>query len=159
MPQINIRNFLFGLMALLGVFLVHERAYAVDNVTLITDFGFNGRHAFFFVALNKDYYKDAGLDVKIVRGQGAVDAIRQVGANNALFGFADAGSVILARANDNIPVKLVAIVYAKPPQAIYCLEGSGVNKPKDLEGSSIANPAAGSIPDMFPAYAKASGIE
>jgi NitT/TauT family transport system substrate-binding protein len=51
-------------------------AHAADSVSLITDFGYNGRHAYFFVALDKGYYKAAGLDVKILRGQGSVDAIR-----------------------------------------------------------------------------------
>ena len=128
-------------------------------MTLITDFGYNGRHAYFFVAIEKGYYKDAGLDVKIVRGQGSVDAIRQVGANNAIVGFADAGSLVLARGNDQIPVKLVAIVYAKPPQAIFCREDSGLKRPKDLEGASIANPAGGATVDMFPVYAKAAGFD
>ena len=36
---------------------------------------------------------------------------------------------------------------------------SGLKTPKDLEGKSIANPAGGSIPDMFPAFAKAAGID
>ncbi len=132
---------------------------ALDTVSLITDFGYNGRHAYFFYALDKGYYRDAGLDVKIRRGQGSVDAIRQVGAGNAMFGFADAGSLVLARANDQIPVKLVAIVYGKPPQAIFCREDAGLKEPKDLEGNAIANPAGGSIPDLFPAFAKAAGID
>ena len=55
--------------------------------------------------------------------------------------------------------RLVAIVYAKPPQAIFCREDAGLKKPKDLEGKSIANPAGGSILDMFPVYAKAAGID
>ena len=121
-----------------------------DNVTFITDFGFNGRHAYVFVAIEKGYYKAADLEVKVVRGQGSVDAIRQVGANNAIVGFADAGSLVLARGNDQIPVKLVAIVYAKPSQAIFCREDAGLKLPKDLEGASIANPAGGATVDMFP---------
>jgi NMT1/THI5 like len=118
---------------------------ALDNITLITDFGYNGRHAYFFDAVDKGYYRDAGLEVKIVRGQGSMDAIRQVGAGNAMFGFADASSLILARANDQIPVKLVAIVYSKPPQAIFCREDSGLKKPKDLEGNAIAAAAGSAI--------------
>jgi NitT/TauT family transport system substrate-binding protein len=141
-----------------GTFVV-QGAKAADSVSLITDFGYNGRHAYFFVALDKGYYKDAGLDVKIIGGKGSVDAIRQVGAGNANFGFADAGSLMLSRANDNIPVKLVAVVYARPPQAIFCSADTGLKTPKDLEGQAIANPAGGSIPDMFPAYAKAAGID
>ena len=153
------RNIAVGSLLVLGALHVHGPAEALDSVSLITDFGFNGRHAYFFVALDKGYYKDAGLDVKILRGQGSVDAIRQVGAGNANFGFADTGSLVLARANDQIPVKLVASVYARPPQAIFCREDAGIKVPKDLEGRSIANPAGGSIPDLFPAYAKAVGID
>jgi NitT/TauT family transport system substrate-binding protein len=148
-----------GVLIASATLLQPGASFALDNVTLITDFGLNGRHAYFFDALDRGFYKDAGLDVKIVRGQGSVDAIRQVGAGNAAFGFADAGSLILARANDRIPVKLVAIVYGKPPQAIFCREDSGRKRPADLEGAAIANPAGGSIPDLFPAFAKAAGID
>jgi NitT/TauT family transport system substrate-binding protein len=145
--------------ALFGLVLVATQARALDSVSLITDFGYNGRHAYFFVALDKGYYAAAGLDVKILRGQGSVDAIRQTGANNATFGFADAGSLVLARGNDQIPVKLAAIVYAKPPQGIFCREDSGFKTPKDLEGASVANPPGGATVDMFPIYAKAAGID
>src|SRR5215467_8338188 len=141
------------------ILLRPSASVALDNVTLITDFGYNGRHAYFFNALDKGYYRDARLEVKIVRGQGSVDAIRQVGAGNAMFGFADAGSLILARGNDQIPVKLVAIVYVKPPHAIFCREDSGLRKPKDLEGNAIADNAGGATPALFPAFAKAAGID
>jgi NitT/TauT family transport system substrate-binding protein len=154
-----VRRIAAGALIASAILLCPGASKALDNVTLITDFGYNGRHAYFFNALDRGYYRDAGLEVKIVRGQGSVDAIRQVGAGNAMFGFADAGSLILARANDQIPVQLVAIVYRKPPQAIFCREDSGLKKPKDLEGNAIANPAGGSIPDLFPAFAKAAGID
>lgn len=148
-----------GVAALFGLVLAASHAQALDSVSLITDFGYNGRHAYFFVALDKGYYAAAGLDLKILRGQGSVDAIRQTGANNATFGFADAGSLVLARGNDQIPVKLAAIVYAKPPQGIFCREDSGFKTPKDLEGASVANPPGGATVDMFPIYAKAAGID
>ena len=35
-------------------------------------------------------------------------------AGNANYGFADAGSLVLSRANDNIPVKLVAVCLCPP---------------------------------------------
>jgi ABC-type nitrate/sulfonate/bicarbonate transport system substrate-binding protein len=47
-----------------------QNVAAADNVTFVTDFGFNGRHAYYYVALEKRYYKAANLDVKIVRGAG-----------------------------------------------------------------------------------------
>jgi NitT/TauT family transport system substrate-binding protein len=39
------------------------------EVNFITDFGYKGRHSYFYVELDKGYYKDEGLDVKILRGQ------------------------------------------------------------------------------------------
>jgi NitT/TauT family transport system substrate-binding protein len=132
---------------------------ALDNVTFITDYGLLGRNAFFFEALDRGYYRDAGLEVKIVRGQGSTDAIRQVGAGNAMFSIVDAASLIVARANDQIPVKLIAIVYRKPPQAISCREDSGLKKPKDLEGNTIATTTGSAVAAIFPAFAKAAGID
>ena len=67
-------------------------AQAAD-VNFITDFGFNGRHAYFYVAREKGYYKAEGFDVNFVRGQGSADAIKKVAAGVATFGFADAGSL------------------------------------------------------------------
>jgi NitT/TauT family transport system substrate-binding protein len=154
-----VRRIVTGALTASTILLCPGASRALDNVTLITDFGYNGRHAYFFEALDRGYYRDAGLEVKIVRGQGSADAIRQVGAGNAMFGFADAGTLILARANDQIPVKLVAIVYRKPPQAIFCREDSGLRKPKDLEGNAIADTAGGATPALFPAFAKAAGID
>jgi NitT/TauT family transport system substrate-binding protein len=135
------------------------RAIAADNVTFVTDFGFNGRHAYYFLALDKGYYKDAGINLTIVRGQGSSDAVKQVAAGSAQFGFADASAVVLARGNDNTDVKLVSIIYARPPQAIYVLKSSGITKPKDLEGKKIADTAFSSVPKLFGAYAKAAGID
>ena len=134
-------------------------AEAADKVTFVTDFGYNGRHAYYFVALEKGYYAKQNLDVQIVRGQGSADAVKQVAAGSAQIGFADTAAVILGRGNDQIPTKLVAIVYAKPPHAIYVLKESGIAKPKDLEGKKIADTAFSAVPKLFDAYAKAAKID
>jgi len=134
-------------------------AEAADKVTFVTDFGYNGRHAYYFVALDKGYYARQDLEVEIVRGQGSADAVKQVAAGTAQIGFADTAAVILGRGNDQIPVKLVAMVYAKPPHAIFVLKDSGISKPKDLEGKKIADTAFSAVPKLFDAYAKAAKID
>jgi len=65
----------------------------------------------------------------------------------------------LARANDQIPVKLVAVIYRKPPQTIFCREDAGLKKPKDLEGNAIGAPPGSAVPPVFPAFAKAAGFD
>ncbi|HEY4737371.1 MAG TPA: ABC transporter substrate-binding protein, partial [Xanthobacteraceae bacterium] len=142
------------IVALCGCALGSQGAQAADKITFVTDFGYNGRHAYYFVALEKGYYAKQDLDVQIVRGQGSADAVKQVAAGTAQLGFADTAAVILGRGNDRIPVKLVAVVYAKPPHAIYVLKDSGITKPKDLEGKKIADTAFSAMPKLFDAYAK-----
>src|SRR5947209_6794429 len=134
-------------------------AEAADKVTFVTDFGYNGRHAYYFVALEKGYYARQNLDVQIVRGQGSADAVKQVAAGTAQIGFADTAAVIRGRGNDQSATKLVAIVYAKPPHAIYVLKESGIARPKDLEGKKIADTAFSAVPKLFDAYAKAARID
>ena len=129
------------------------------DVTFTTDFGFNGRHSYFFVALDKGFYKDEGLNVNIIRGQGSIDAVKKVATGAAQIGFADTGAVILARANDSIPVKMIAIVYAKPPHAVFALSDSGIRTAKDLEGKTVADAPFGAQRLIFNAYALAAGID
>src|SRR6202023_826592 len=156
----RIGTHIFYLLAALCACALGPRdAHAADKVTFVTDFGYNGRHAYYFVALDKGYYAKHDLDVSIVRGQGSADAVKQVAAGTAQIGFADTAAVILGRGNDQIPVRLVAIVYAKPPHAIYVLKESGIAKPKDLEGKRIADTAFSAVPKLFDAYAKAANID
>ena len=115
----------FGVLAIQSA-----RVEAADDITFVTDFGFNGRHAYYYVALEKGYYRDANLNVKIVRGQGSSDAVKQVAAGTAQIGFADTSAVIFGQANDQIPVKIVSVVYSKPPHAIYVLKDRASPSPR-----------------------------
>ncbi len=147
-----------SVLSALTVLLWAPSVRATD-VNFITDFGYNGRHAYFYVALDKGYYKAEGLDVSILRGQGSIDAIKKVASGAAAIGFADAGALVLARSNDSIPVKLLMIVYASPPHAIFAVADSGIRTQKDLEGKTIADSAFSAIPLLFNAYANATGID
>ena len=101
MTGLNRRN-VTGMLAALAVVAGTVTAAAQDKVGVITDAGFLGRHAYYFVAIERGFYKEANLDVNVLRGQGSAEAIKQVGAGNVTFGFADSGSAVLARANDNV---------------------------------------------------------
>ncbi len=134
-------------------------AAAADHVVFVTDYGLYGRHAYYFVAMEKGYYAAENLEVEIVRSQGSANTIKQVANGTAQLGFADSFAVVLGRANDDIPVKLVAMIYPKPPHAVYVLKSSGISKPQDLAGKTLADTAFSSVPKLFPTYAKAAGFD
>src|SRR5262249_27902066 len=109
-------------------------AEAADTVTLVTDFGFNGRHAYYYYALEKGYYKDAGIDLTIVRGQGSVDAVKQVAAGNPQGGFAGTSGGGFCPAHHVKPSQLLAGGHAQPPPAAFVFEKYGVPHPERDRG-------------------------
>lgn len=147
------------LLALVGL-LVLGLAPAASAAEMIfnLDWVVFGRHAPYYVALEKGYYKDAGLDIKIVRGYGSSDAINKITTGQAAFAFGDAGSLVIARGK-GAQVKLVAMIYGKSPFAFYSLPEAKVAGPKDLEGKTIAAPTFDAPRNMFPVFAKLTGID
>lgn len=129
------------------------------KVVCLTDAGPLGRHSFFYVAREKGYYRQEGLDVEILGGRGSAATIREVAAGAAMFGFADAGTLIMSRAKENVPAKMIGIVYAKPPHGLMALKSSGIRSAKDLVGKTLADSSASSNYLLFAAFARANGVD
>jgi NitT/TauT family transport system substrate-binding protein len=129
------------------------------KIVFLTDAGPLGRHSPFFVALAKGFYKEEGLDVEILGGRGSAATIREVAAGAATFGFADAGTLILSRANEAVPAKMVGIVYAQAPHGLMALAESGIKGPQDLKGKKLADTSASSNYILFKAYAQKVGLD
>ena len=117
-----------------------------------------GDHAAYWVALEKGYYKDKGLDVTLENGKGSGDSIAKVDTNRADAGLADASVVIASNARGTT-VKVVGMVFDKTPLNIFSLKSNPLIKPKDLEGKTLGAPPGDSQRQMFPAFAKVNGID
>lgn len=154
----TLRSILAGAALLSGVVLP-AHAQPLQKIVFLTDAGPLGRHSLFFVAKEKGYYKAEGLDVEILGGRGSAATIREVAAGAATFGFADSGTLIISRANENVPAKMIGIVYARAPHAMMALKSSGIAGAKDLPGRTLADTSASSNYILFAAYARASGID
>ena len=145
-----------ALAALLGLGL--PPAASAGEMIFNLDWVIFGRHTPYYVTLEKGYYKEAGLDIKIVRGYGSADAINKITTGQATFAFGDTGSLVIGRSK-GAQVKMVAMLYGKSPFAIYSLADTKINEPKDLEGKSIAAPTFDAPRNMFPVFAKLTGID
>src|SRR5665213_3133573 len=112
--------------ALLLVGLSTQAHAQTTPVTFSLDFRALGRHAAWYVALDKGYYKNAGLDVTIIPSQGTAQAIQSVESKAAQFAFSDVAGLVAARVNSAVTAKMVAVIYQKAPYAIFSLR-SGAN--------------------------------
>jgi NitT/TauT family transport system substrate-binding protein len=117
-----------------------------------------GDHAPYFYALKNGWYKDAGLDLDIEAGRGSAASAQKVAAGSAQIGLSDMAGVLLFNGKG---AKLVGVmnIYANSPQGMYWKKSSGIKSVKDLAGKRIGNPAGDGARTMWPALAKANGID
>jgi NitT/TauT family transport system substrate-binding protein len=118
-----------------------------------------GETAGWYVALEKKYFAEAGLDVTITRGFGSVDTLKRVAPGKATFGIADLGTMILLRNREGVRVRTVAMYLGRAPHAVFFRKDGAIKAPKDLEGKTIVCPATSANRVMFPAFAKKAGID
>jgi NitT/TauT family transport system substrate-binding protein len=105
------------------------------NVNL--NFTIEGWHGPWFLAKERGYFSEVGLDVNIQRGYGSVDTVKKVLTGATDVGFADPVPIIRAVA-DGQPIKAIMGGYMKEPCALYSVaEHANVRSPKEMEGKAI----------------------
>ena len=127
--------------------------------TLILDFVATGEYVPHYTALEKGWYREEGLDVKIIRGQGSADTVKRIAAGQGEVGIADISTVIAARANSDAKVKAIALWYRRPPHGIFVRADSPIKAPKDLEGKKLAISPGNSHQILWPIFEKLSGLK
>jgi NitT/TauT family transport system substrate-binding protein len=85
--------------------------------------------------------------------------VKRVATNSLTFGVADTGAIIAARAGDDIPVRIVAMIYDRASLGLIYLQQSGIKSPKDLEGRTVGRSASGASVNMFPGFLKANSLD
>jgi NitT/TauT family transport system substrate-binding protein len=118
-----------------------------------------GRHTPYFVALEKGFFAANNIEVTIQRGYGSAASLRRLGAGQADFILADFGGLVLARANEGLKAKMVAVAYGKNGHAVFFLENSGIKSPRDLVGKRIAGAPGTTVVALFPGFLRANGVD
>lgn len=111
----------------------------LTDVSIVLDYVPNTNHTGLYVAKDKGYFKDAGLNVKIIEPGDNATSIGMVGANKAQFGVSYQEDVTYAHADGkNIPVKAIATVLKHNTSGFVSKANSGITSPKDFAGKTYA---------------------
>jgi NitT/TauT family transport system substrate-binding protein len=127
--------------------------------TLILDFVPTGEYVPHYTALEKGFYRDEGLDVKILRGQGSGDTVKRIAAGQGEVGIADISALIAARANTDVKVKAIALWYRRPPHGVFVRSDSPIKSGKELEGKKLAISPGNSHQILWPVFEKLVGLK
>ena len=131
---------------------------AAEKLTFTLNWVAGGDHAPYFYAQKMGLYRQAGIDVELESGRGSAASAQKVGAGTSQLGLSDMAGVLLFRGKGADLVGLMN-VYANSPQGLYWLKSSGINGVKDMAGKKIGNLAGDGARTMWPALAKANGID
>ncbi|WP_033340341.1 ABC transporter substrate-binding protein [Catenuloplanes japonicus] len=130
------------------------------KITFLTAFGAAGRDAFVWVAQEKGYFRDAGLDVEIKLGAATAENLRTLAAGQADFANSDLiGSMIVAGQGTFTDFRAIAAVHQQSLVSIVAPADGPIKKPADLAGKTLGA-ATGSVNQLlFPAYARTAGLD
>src|SRR5580765_979431 len=134
------RRLLIPLIAalLVGCANSASSSVALRPATLLLGFRPDVQFAPFYLAQQKGYYAQFGLDVTI-EYKGDADLVRLVGDGQAEFGVADATDVMISR-TAGIPIKYVETIYGLFPVALIGPKGTVPTDPAELAGTRIGTP-------------------
>ena len=154
-----IGGFVISLVIAIGAFANSANAQQKD-VRMMLDWIIQGTHAPFFVAQEKGYFKEGGINPTIDPGRGATNVAVSVASNVYHFGWVDLPSMIRFNAqNPGSPLIAVYMSFDDSPLAIITLKSKNIRTVADLHGKKIAGGPGTAVHDTISILLKAAKAE
>ncbi|KLA22925.1 ABC transporter substrate-binding protein [Bacillus cereus] len=107
------------------------------EITVMLDWYPNAVHSFIYAAIEKGYFKEEGVKVNIKFPSNPTDPLTLAAAGKVTVGLYYQPDVVMAKANEQIPVKSIGAVVRSPLNHVVSLKSAGIQSPKDLEGKTV----------------------
>ncbi|WP_270934560.1 ABC transporter substrate-binding protein [Falsiroseomonas oryzae] len=135
-------------------------AQALLDVRFTLDWAFQGPQAAFLLALDRGYFREAGLNVTMDRGFGSGDVPVKISSGAYDVGVADINPTIRMRLErPESDLFSPFLVYDATALAVMTLRRENIRTPADLQGKVLASPESDAGRQLFPAFARAARID
>ncbi|MCM3789220.1 ABC transporter substrate-binding protein [Domibacillus sp. 8LH] len=109
----------------------------MQDVSIMLDWYPNAVHSFLYVAKEKGYFEDEGINLDIQFPANATDPIGMAASDQVTMAITYQPDVIVARTEQNVGVKSVGAIVREPLNRVVSLAESNIKSPKDLEGKTV----------------------
>jgi NitT/TauT family transport system substrate-binding protein len=137
-------------------------AQSLTRVRMVLNWRYQGPQGWFFLAEDRGYFRDAGLEVVMDQGNGSGAAVGAVASGSYDMGFGDINALVQLVAGRppgaGTPLAIYAM-YNRPPFTIAVRANGPIRTPKDLEGKTLGGPANDGALKLFPAFARLAGVD
>jgi NitT/TauT family transport system substrate-binding protein len=117
-----------------------------------------GEYAPLFVALDKGYYAEEGLVVKLAEGSGAETVIKMVGLgiDKIAYGPATVGAEAVDK---GLPVQVVAVYQREAPIGVVSFPDLPLKTPKDMEGHTLGVTVGETFANLVRPFARLNTLD
>ncbi|SHI34113.1 NitT/TauT family transport system substrate-binding protein [Roseomonas rosea] len=162
-PDLSRRHLLAAGVALgaAGLAAPHlARAQTMPKLRFALDWAKQGPNAYVTMGREKGFFRDVGIDATVDRGFGSGRVPVDIAAGAYEMGQADINPVIKFMAeNPNSGLVITGIWGDRSLLCAVTRADGGVRGPKDLEGKTLAAPESDAGRQLFPAFARAAGVD
>jgi NitT/TauT family transport system substrate-binding protein len=154
----GVRLVVLPVLTAAGFVVSHStKVTAQSSLTIVTDWAPYGVHGPLFLAAQRGWFKDAGLDVTILDGKGSASSLQLLGAEKADVAFVQL-STMAAAIDKGLPVISVAGFVRSGDNGVIVPQNSAVKSAKDFAGKRIVYPSGSSSASLMEAFFRVSGV-
>jgi NitT/TauT family transport system substrate-binding protein len=136
------------------------RAQSALPVKMILNWRYQGPQGWFFLAQDRGYFADAGVEMTMDQGNGSGAAVGSVAGGGYDMGFGDINALIqLAAENPEEAPVGVYLMYNRPPFTVAVMADSDITDAKGLEGRKLGGAANDGALKLWPAFTDIAGLD
>ena len=142
----------FAALAAASVLAAPAAAQSLEKFPFRLNWTLYGEHAPFFVARDKGFYKEEGLDVEIAEGSGSTTVAQLVANQTSPVAYVDAATMMRG-IGAGMPIRAVGVTLQQSPMSfIYRADAARPTKIEEIKGSRIAITAGDASLAIFTAF-------
>ncbi len=120
----------------------------------------SGPQAWFFLADERGYLREAGIELEFTPGDTAANAVPKVASGDFDVGYGDINALIeLAARGSRANAVGVFATFTSSPYTIAVPAAGPIRAPRELEGRKLASHPNDAAMKMLPEFARATGID